>query len=209
MKHRLSPFLAAMLLFACQNKTPYKIIPQERTLLDDEHCLVVHSYPEIRGIRDSMTAIGINQYLREALQLKRRIISCLDDSLGERTVLLGDYSVQQISADFISLELRLSAQNRGQKQVYFFPASFNMPEAYNPPLELLLGEDILVRLRPLLESWKAQEPGRDYNQYAYYSGSNYAIPFCLSADSLILYPGAEGELLATQRLSIALDELNE
>lgn len=207
MKQIFLLLLSLTLLSSCEEEAYYNVITEERNLIDDEHCLIAHRYPVIRGIRDSMTAVGINQYLKEALQLKYRLRDCLEDSLGQRLVLLGDFSTVQLSEDLISLELSLESQKMGSNTRQYFPVTLQMPEAYNPPLDLLLGEGVLDQILPYLEAWKSEKEGRNFNREAYQAGSNYALAYCLSADSLILYPGSEGEMLAQNRISIALENL--
>lgn len=207
MKRIFLLLLSLTLLTSCGKEASFKVFTEERNLIDDEHCLIAHRYPVIRGIRDSMTAVGINQYLKEALQLKYRLRDCLQDSLGQRSVLLGDFSTVQLNEDLISLELSLESQKMGSNTRQYFPVTLQMPEAYNPPLDLLLGDGVLNQLLPYLEAWKSEKEGRNFNREAYQAGSNYALPYCLSADSLILYPGSEGEMLAQNRISIALENL--
>ncbi|QNR25915.1 hypothetical protein [Croceimicrobium hydrocarbonivorans] len=201
--------LSLMLFGACENDSIYKVEAVERELLNDENCLIHQRYPQIRGIQDSMTSIGLNETLRKSPQLEQYLAQCLEPDSGQRKLVLSDYRLHYVSDSLISLELyrKVKASANQEWQEMYFPISLHLPEAFFPPLDLVLGADIYPKVLAHLEKWKAEEEGRNFNERAFVTGNNYMLPFCLSADSLILYPGAEGEFVGHQRLAIALNSL--
>lgn len=196
-------FCLMFLLAACQSESRYRIVAQEQKLIDDQNCLIYQRYPVIRGIEDSMTAIGINRYLREGLQLKQQLAPCIDQKGSQRRLVLGDYQAHNLGDSLISIELKREEQFEEQSSVRYFPISLKMPEGFNPPLELLFGEEVFKTIQNHLREWEQADSSRHYNARAYAPGTNYALPYFLTPDSLYLYPGAEGEQSSTQRLAIS------
>jgi hypothetical protein len=197
------------LLISCEEPLPYQITTESRVLLDDENCLIDHRYPQLSGVPDSMTAMGLNRYLREALQLNQALAECLETEIEGRKVILGDYRLHQLSDSLVSLELSRSHSSNTELKpsVSYYPITLNLPEVFAPPLDLILGDSIYRKVNQHFAAWAKGDTNRSYNAAAYKNESKYAIPFCLSADSLILYPGAEGEMVALHRLAIALSDL--
>lgn len=201
--------LAIVLLSACQPELKYEISSGNQVYLDDENCLIDQRFPIIKGVADSMSASGLNQYFRTALHLERYASECLQDSSKKRKVVLGDYLVHSLSDSLISVELIRSLKSSTDAQAWrsYYPVTVKLPEIYNPPLDQFFGAKVYEKLLPKLKSWAQGDSNRFYNEQAFSPGTHYAIPYCLSADSLILYPGAEGEFTALNRLAIALSEL--
>jgi len=201
--------ILALALGACQPEAKYKLLSLEETFLDDEACLVQLEYPQIRGLADSMSSSGINQYLRTALHLERELKSCLSPENEGRKVVLGSYKSYLITDSLMSVELvkELQSGAAGKRYKQYYPITISLPEMYNPPINFLLGDEIFDKLRVKLSDWAADDSSRRFNVEAYQAGSTYALAFCLSADSLILYPGAEGEYLANHRLALSLKDL--
>lgn len=200
---------AIALLIACQPELKYQISSGNQVYLDDENCLIDQRYPIIKGVADSMSASGLNQYFRTALHLERYASDCLEDSSKERILVLGDYLVHSLSDSLISIELIRSLKSTKDTKPgrSYYPVTVKLPEIYNPPLDQFFGAKVYEKLLPKLESWAQGDSNRFYNEVAFRPGTHYAIPYCLSADSLILYPGAEGEFTALNRLAIALSDL--
>ena len=199
--------LIPLLLSSCEDTSRYTITAKERSLIDDENCLITQRYPVLKGISDSMTAMGMNQYFKGALQLERRLKSCLEGEGQQRKVIIGDFVNHSLNDSLVSIELQMDLQENGKRVKFYYPISMKMPEVYSPSLEMLFGDSIFASIRPKLDSWVKADSNRIYNKRAFKLGANYAIPFCLSADSLILYPGAEGEAVAFNRLAISRKEL--
>ena len=199
--------LIPLFLGSCEDGSRYSITAKERSLIDDENCLITQRYPVLKGIADSMTAMGMNQYFKGALQLERRLKSCLEAEGQQRKVIIGDFVSHSLNDSLVSIELKMDLQENGKRMKFYYPISMKMPEVYSPSLEMLFGDSIFTKVRPKLDAWAKADTNRSYNNFAFKLGSNYAIPFCLSADSLILYPGAEGEAVAFNRLAISRKEL--
>jgi hypothetical protein len=202
----------SLLLTNCQNKAEkYCLVEQERNLIDDENCWVVHRYPQIRGLEDSMTSQGLNTYLKNGLQLNRYVADCLrsTDAQEGRRVIVGGFNLQSLHDSLLSVELVLNIQERPEDESFkvYYPVTVQFPEVFNPPIDFLLGEDIYAKIKPHIKAWTDADTNRMFNDLALEPSANYALPFCLSADSLILYPGSEGEFMSQQRLAISLKDL--
>lgn len=209
MRKLLAFSLAIVLLIACQTELKHQINSGNQVYLDDENCLVDLRFPIITGLEDSLTASGLNQYFYTALHLERYARHCLQDSNLERQVVLGDYLIHTHTDTLISIELIRAVKSASDAKPTrsYYPVTVKLPEIFNPPLDLYFGAGIYEKLLPKLESWAQGDSLRFFNELAFKPGTHYAIPYCLSADSLILYPGAEGEFTALSRLPIALSEL--
>lgn len=201
--------LSVLLFSACEPRSPYQVQTESRVLIDDENCLIDQQYPRIIGISDSMTSMGINRYLGEALHLERELAACLEKEQEGRKVILAHYRLLSLSDSLISLEIIRSSKENSQSPTYktYFPVTLQLPEVFAPPLDLVLGDTIYAKVLKEFKNWAAEDSSRSFNEQAFKRGGEYAIPFCLSADSLILYPGAEGESVAQNRLAIAWKDL--
>ncbi len=202
---RYSFLLLFLVLIACQNQSPYKISSVEQTWIKEEGCEIEHRYPQIRGVQDSMKSQALNEYLKGAMLLQREVAACLESD--ESRIIDADFQTFSNTDSLISLELILNKDLGDLKIKSYYPICMYMPEGYNPTLEMVMDSGIFDKILPKLEAWQAENPDKAFNKLAYRPGANYFIPFGLSKDSLILYPGAEGEMVAFNRLALSRDEI--
>ncbi len=203
-------FLFSLLLLfaACEHQASYQVVEREILIMDDETCQIKHRYPEIQGLPDSLMQAGLNRHLRELSGLFKAGAECLEDSSS--IALQSDYKLHLMNDTLLSLEIYTLRKNRqtGQSQTVYFPLSIKLPEGYFQPLQFSLSQSQWNTMQEALRQWQEEKPQqRRYNEHSYIWGDSDLIPFCLSKDSLILFPGGEGEGQSYQRLSIAKSRL--
>lgn len=199
-----TPFL----LLACSTEAPYQIEAQDINLLNDENCSIQHHYPQISGLSDSLLQEGLNRYLRETTGLFRASADCLKDSTVVK--IHSDYTLHTSLDTLLSIELvrKTSDPKSGKENRTYYPLTVKFPEGYFLPLEFTLDETQWAEMQSKLKSWQSIKPKeRRYNEASYIWGDSDLIPYCLSADSLIVFPGGEGENHSWHRLSIPLTDL--
>lgn len=206
---RHTPFLAlVILLMACEAPVSYQIESRDLILMDDERCQIKHHYPQLSGLKDSLLQQGLNRHFRELNGLFSAGADCLQDSLS--TQISSSYRIHQAKDTLLSIELFKDRSISGEERRIrtYYPLTIKLPEGFFQPLELSLNEQQWTKMQEKLESWqKAKPQSRRYNQASYTWGDTDLIPFCLSSDSLILFPGGEGEGHSFQRFSIPLIDL--
>lgn len=193
---------------ACQQKPHYNLEGQDLLLMDEPHCKIEHHYPQISALEDSLIQEGINRYLREATGLFKASAACLKDSLPSS--IKSSYRVHSHLDTLLSIELRSDKLDPNTDSVWttYYPLTIKFPEGYFYPLELALSESEWQEMQSKLKTWAANDPqNRQFNEASYVWGDSDLIPYCLSADSLVLFPGGEGESFSRQRMSIALSQL--
>ncbi len=195
-------------LIACNKDLNYQVKGQDLKLSDEKTCKIQHHYPQLIGLSDSLLQEGLNRYLRETTGLFAASANCIKDSVT--TDLTSDYKLHLQRDTVLSIELIRKAKQANSKEIKetYFPLTVKFPEGYFLPLEFVLNERQWGKMTEYLKKWQAKWPKqRRYNEASYIWGDNDLIPYCLSSDSLILFPGGEGENQSWQRHSIALKDL--
>lgn len=200
--------LFILALGACTEKSTYQILERTIEFSKTEDCEVVHQYPEIEGLKDSLQQEGINRYMREESGLFKAAAACLEGP--EKIKVRSDYYVYHQTDTLLSIELRKKVWSEERQEFFnwYYPISFKLPEGYWQPLEMSLDEKEWSKLNLALQDWNREDPeNRHYNAASYVWGDSDLIPFCWSSDSLILYPGGEGESHSQQKFAIAFSDL--
>lgn len=195
-------------LIACNKDLTYQVKGQDLKLSDEKTCKIQHHYPQLTGLSDSLLQEGLNRYLRETTGLFTASANCINDSVT--TDLTSDYKLHLQRDTVLSIELIRKAKQANSEEIKetYFPLTVKFPEGYFLPLEFVLNERQWGKMTEYLKKWQAKWPNqRRYNEDSYIWGDNDLIPYCLSSDSLILFPGGEGENQSWQRHSIALKDL--
>lgn len=206
----LGPFILLVGIAACKPKANYQIEERYIEFSKTENCTVLHRFPEVSGIKDSLLEEGLNRYFRQETGLFRAAAQCLEDS--QRLEVISSYLVLSQSESLLSVELqkRTKSKENGENLLLYYPLSIRIEDGHVQPLELLLSQAEWAIMTNKLKSWREEDPkNRIYNEASYEWGNTDLIPYGLSSDSLILYPGGEGETHSKFRLPIALEDLKE
>jgi len=203
----LTLLLLALTLTACTQlaSSALRVVDKRKELVGTEKCQISYRYPQIEGMADSLIQKRFNDFLGSVSRIPQAVIHCEKDSV-ERYRAKGDYSLSSLSDSLLSIEITTQYQQNQKQWVQYHPVTVSLPHLYFRPLEQQFGAEIWAKVDPFLKRW-AEKEEHNYNQEAYHPGTKTVVNYTLGADSLVLYPGSEGEGVARHRLAIGLDQL--
>jgi hypothetical protein len=186
---------AVIIIHSCSKKSEFRIEHQRTTL--DEH--ISHEYPVISGSYPDSVLLPANRALRKMTELEYDLGNNIrSDSLYSGYKLLFEND-SLLSLEFIKLSFV-----DGQVYTTYFPrvmhktdlTFFIAPEAIWPDFA-----------RELLPNYFDTSRVKSFNENSYSRGSHSIISFALTQDSIIIYPGEEGEFRGRYRVPIPLNTL--
>lgn len=200
-------FLAFVALGACNRSTQQKVVvrQEKKQWVHTEKCFIWQSYPQIEGLADTLVQDRFNDFLLKVNRIQEAAVNCENDTL-DRYRAMGSYFVRSLNDSLLSLEIWSQYEQNKDYWVHYYPITVRLPDLHFLSLEQQLGPQIWAQIDPFLKRW-AQHPEHTYNEEAYHSGTRTVINYTLTPDSLILFPGSEGEGVAMHRLSIGLNQL--
>ncbi|MFZ6051410.1 hypothetical protein [Halocola ammonii] len=200
--------LASLSFFACQNNSQLEIEKVEETFVSREGAKVYFSYPRIEsGPADSIKVV-LNEWMKNIAELREKKVAEKEFTKSEADIVY-EYSILFQNDSLLSLENRT---------IYQASTDQNVPIVYRPIImnhqngngyiapESLWPNFERSKLIPYLEKTMSSFHYKP-NMNAYKEGSGYLFSFAMTEDSLIVYPGNEGEFFSYDRLPIAFSEL--
>lgn len=194
-----------IVVVACRNEQNPRLRHYEEILADKPAFKVVHRYPQLTSYYPDSLRMGINTALRSTTDVDRYLESCTNKQ--KPTQIISDYRVLLNNDSILSLEFKLTRKSAGgvARVTYFpivLPADTFRLEFYEDVEKHLHRQKLWPYVQQL-----SLEQGKSFNHEAYKKGSRYHINFAFSEDSLILYPGGEGEFHGFYRLPIPLKKV--
>lgn len=191
----LSVLMSLVLIDACQDQQEFRVDRRHST----PSANITHSYPMISGAFPDSILTAVNQSLFNMTDLNYKLANELDfDSLHS------DYKLLYENDSLLSLEFFKVFYADDQIIKSYYPRVMHKSDLsfYMAPEALWPGFS-----RELLLDYFDTSYAHIINANAYVKDSRTVISFALAHDSIIVYPGEEGEFRGKYRVAIPAAEL--
>ena len=204
--HKYLPFFCMLAFLACkepekENKTWHMV---EDVLIDSQNVRVVSRYIQFSESADSSLRAW-NKTLRQRTEPTRELqTDLLDPAIYEKGLLIESEGQVLFENDsLMALEYRLIRKSGNNESISYYPLIILKKEGTIAITPEQLWPDFDRRKLRGIYKQKTDE----FNETAYELGVHTILPFCFSQDSLIVYPGTEGEFFGRNRISVPFADL--
>jgi hypothetical protein len=202
-------FLLSFTFFACnQQKAGTDLVTKTDTLVG-ENLTVVATYPQFAfQSKDSAAILHCNEVLKNRTDVQYDLVNANNQGAIE---IRSNFKIALENDTLLSLEFfkRNNAATSSPRNLTYHPLMVNLRSYsfYLFPEAIWLNFD-RGQLLPYLKKYEEKNPNAAINYASYETGSMDVISFLIAEDSLILYPGGEGEFFGKMRVAVPFSALN-